>query len=274
VIVNQKIAIIAAPNGARKQKTDHPALPVSIQEIVTDVIACRDAGAAMVHVHARDSQGQHTLAVDDNQRLFDALHKAVGRSVMVQLTTEAMDHYTPEQQMTLIQEVCPMAASFALRELIPDDSHVNRAARFFGWVADQGMLAQHILYDRADVERYLALCRDGVLPRHGRHTLLVLGRYHPQQLSMPVDIAPFLNAKLLEQERWGSCAFGRYEHQCLTATMLLGGDVRVGFENNHLDLLGEMAKDNASQVFALAQQAKALNISLHDALSYKACLTS
>lgn len=267
--MSKKIAIIAAPNGARKQKSDHPALPVTIEEIVKDVIACRDAGAAMAHVHARDAQGKHSLAIDDNQKLLDALKTKVGASVIVQLTTEAIGIYNPHQQIELIKETSPPAASFALRELLPDESFISKGAQFFQWVADQKMLAQYILYDRNDVERYLSYCRDGILPDKGRHALLVLGRYLKQGSSQPKDLLPFLSPELVEQERWGVCAFGKNEHQCLTTAMLIGGDVRIGFENNHLDTAGNVAPDNASQIIALVRQARSLGIPLHDAKSYR-----
>jgi uncharacterized protein (DUF849 family) len=271
--MDKSSAIIVAPNGARKQKRDHPALPITIEEIIADVSACRDAGAAMVHVHARDKDGKHSLAIDENQKLLAALKEAVDDSIILQLTTEAVGQYSPAQQMELIRETCPPAASFALRELIPDDSHLRGAEGFYHWVADQGIIAQHILYDSSDVERYLALCRDGIIPQQSRHTLLVLGRYHKQQLSEPSDLLPMLSAEFLaSNERWGSCAFGPHEHQCLTTAMLLGGDMRVGFENNLLDKQGNPAKNNAGQVTALAQQAESLGIGLHDAQSYRAAL--
>lgn len=268
----KKIAIISAPNGARKQKTDHPAVPVTVDEIVQTVISCRDAGAAMAHVHARDSKGQHSLAIDDNHQLLEALTASVGDSIIIQLTTEAIGIYSPEQQRQLIKETSPPAASFALRELIPDDTHIPQAETFFAWAADQGMLAQYILYDRADVDRYLDLCRAGVLPEPGRHALLVLGRYHAQQLSEPTDLVPFLSDELIENERWGICAFGPKEAQCLTTAMLLGGDVRIGFENNLYSWDGALAENNASQVCKLVELASSLDIKLDSAGSMRKSL--
>jgi uncharacterized protein (DUF849 family) len=265
-------AIIVAPNGARKQKSDHPALPITNEEIVAEVSACRDAGAAMIHVHARDKNGQHSLAIDENKKLLEALKTAVGDSIILQLTTEAIGKYSPAQQMELIRETCPPAASFGLRELVPNEEHLDAAGKFYHWVAEQNIIAQHILYDRNDVERYLALCRAGIIPQQGRHTLLVLGRYQKQQQSQPTDLLPMLSDELLANERWGVCAFGLREHQCLTTAMLLGGDVRVGFENNLLDKQGQPAKSNAAQVEALVAQAQSLNINLHNAQSYRAAL--
>ncbi len=270
----QKTAIIVAPNGARKSYDDHPALPITNQEIIADVIACRDAGAAMVHLHARNKQGQHSLDIDDNIALYQSLKEQVGDSIIIQLTTEAVGIYQPEQQMALIKETQPEAASFALSELIPNERSLDRATEFFHWVAEKKIIAQYILYSYSDLQRYFSLLQQGILPANKHHILLVLGRYSKQQISTPHDLAPFLQPQLLESNnRWAVCAFGQHEHRCLTAAMLMGGDIRVGFENNHLNRHGSIAKNNAAQVSELITTAKQLNIDIADARSFRKSLT-
>ncbi len=49
-----RIAIIVAPNGARKTKQDHAQLPMNTEEMVAEAKACQTAGATMIHLHARD----------------------------------------------------------------------------------------------------------------------------------------------------------------------------------------------------------------------------
>ncbi len=271
----QQTAIIVAPNGARKSYDDHPAVPITNQEIIADVIACRDAGAAMVHLHARNKLGQHSLDIDDNIALYQSLKEQVGDSIVIQLTTEAVGIYQPDQQMALIKETQPEAASFALSELIPNEQSVNIATEFFHWVAEKQIIAQYILYSFDDLQRYFSLLQQGVLPANNHHILLVLGRYRKDQVSTPQDLAPFLQPHLLQNpHRWAVCAFGQHEHRCLTSAMLMGGDVRVGFENNHLNLHGTMAKNNATQVAQLISTAKELNIGITNARDFRESLTS
>jgi 3-keto-5-aminohexanoate cleavage enzyme len=274
-----KIAIIVAPNGARKTQKDHPALPMTKQEIVSEIIACRDAGAAMVHLHARDNNGLHSLAIDDNLLILEAVKKVVGDSIIIQLTTEAVGMYSPKQQMELIKEATPEAASFALSELIPDDSYISVAEKFFRWVADSGMIAQYILYTPDDLKRYCRLVKQGILPNKNHHILLVLGRYHKDQISKPTDLIPFLIEPSLnklivtDKHRWATCAFGLNEQKCLISAMLLGADARVGFENNHLNNRGLNAKSNAQQVVDIKNLTGLLNINLHDTNSFRKALT-
>ncbi|NOH48525.1 3-keto-5-aminohexanoate cleavage protein [Vibrio rotiferianus] len=265
-----RIAIIVAPNGARKTKQDHDQLPMTIEEMVAEAKACQTAGATMIHLHARDTQGRHSLEVDDNLEIYHAVKAAVGDSMIVQLTTEAVGMYSPQQQMALIKAVKPEAASFALHELIPDEQSEEQGFAFFDWVAAQGILSQIILYDQADIERYFSFRERGVLPKHNQHALVVLGRYHEAQQSSPWDLRALHLERFIEENvRCAVCAFGAREQDCLTHAMLLGLDVRVGFENNHLSADGQPANCNAEQVQRLKEVSKLLDVPLHDAESFR-----
>lgn len=265
-----RIAIIVAPNGARKTKQDHDQLPMTIEEMVAEAKACQTAGATMIHLHARDTQGRHSLEVDDNLEIYHAVKAAVGDSMIVQLTTEAVGMYSPQQQMALIKAVKPEAASFALRELIPDEQSEEQGFAFFDWVAAQGILSQIILYDQADIERYFSFRERGVLPKHNQHALVVLGRYHEAQQSSPWDLRALHLERFIEENvRCAVCAFGAREQDCLTHAMLLGLDVRVGFENNHLSADGQPANCNAEQVQRLKELCELLDVPLHDAESFR-----
>ena len=265
-----RIAIIVAPNGARKTKQYHAQLPMNTEEVVAEAKACQTVGATMIHLHARDAQGRHSLELDDNLEIYHAVKAAVGDSMIVQLTTEAVGMYSPQQQMALVKAVKPEAASFALRELIPDEQSEEQGFVFFDWVAAQGILSQIILYDQADIERYFSLRERGVLPKHNQHALVVLGRYHEAQQSSPWDLrALYLERFIEENVRCAVCAFGTREQDCLTHAMLLGLDVRVGFENNHLSSDGQLAKNNAEQVQRLKEVSELLGVPLHDAESFR-----
>ncbi|WP_404970413.1 3-keto-5-aminohexanoate cleavage protein [Vibrio campbellii] len=275
MVVNSKterarIAIIVAPNGARKTKQAHAQLPMNTEEMVAEAKASQTVGATMIHLHARDAKGRHSLELDDNLEIYHAVKAAVGDSMIVQLTTEAVGMYSPQQQMALVKAVKPEAASFALRELIPDEQSEEQGFVFFDWVAAQGILSQIILYDQADIERYFSLRERGVLPKHNQHALVVLGRYHEAQQSSPWDLrALYLERFIEENVRCAVCAFGTREQDCLTHAMLLGLDVRVGFENNHLSSDGQLAKSNAEQVQRLKEVSELLGVPLHDAESFR-----
>lgn len=248
----QDALVIVAPNGARKQKSDHSNLPVTPDEIAKEVEACAAAGAGMVHLHARKPNGDHSLEIEDNLAVLEAVRNRVGDKVMIQVTTEAVGVYKPEQQMALIRAVEPEAASFAIKELIPNKESENAACEFFSWVAQKHIVAQYIVYSVDELKRYLDYCQRGVIQSDSpHHLLIVLGRYSDGQQSSPSDLAPFLPLLSDLSVRWAVCAFGQREQECLLYAAQLGGDVRVGFENNCLTPTGEQAESNATQVLEL-----------------------
>ncbi len=53
--------IIVAPNGARPKTEDHAAVPVTVSSLVDELHLCADSGAAMAHIHVRDSEQNHSL---------------------------------------------------------------------------------------------------------------------------------------------------------------------------------------------------------------------
>ncbi|EHZ2783986.1 3-keto-5-aminohexanoate cleavage protein, partial [Vibrio parahaemolyticus] len=181
--------------------------------------------------------------------------------------------YSPPQQRALVKAVKPEAASFALRELIPDRASEKEGHAFFHWLAESSIVSQIILYDATDIERYFQLRDAGVLPKTHQHALVVLGRYHQAQQSSPWDLRGLNLARFVEEEiRCAICAFGAREQDCLASAMLLGFDVRVGFENNHFDVAVELAISNAAQVEALRDVAHCFAIPLHSAQSLRSVL--
>ena len=246
------VAIAVAPNGARLTKADHPALPMTPGDMAGTAQACLEAGARMIHLHARDGGGAHTLEPGHVEAVLHAVRAVVGRRLLVQVTTEAVGIYQPAAQMRLIRTLRPEAASVALRELVPDAAHEREAAAFFRWCWQEGIWLQHILYDAADVLRMKDLVARGVVPEHRPCVLHVLGRYSRGQRSEPSDLLPFLQA-MPRDWPWMMCAFGAQERDCAVTAALLGGHARIGFENNRLAADGSVAASNEAQVQALAE---------------------
>ena len=187
---------------------------------------------------------------------MDAVHEAVGDDLIIQITTEAVGRYTPDQQIALVRDVHPEAASVALKELTADGE--NKAAAFYRWAYDEGIALQHILYSPVEVAQLADLVRRNVVPGEDLSVLYVLGRYGDGQ-SQPRDLLPFLAAAEeheLPAASWSVCAFGAGEGAVALTAMSLGGHVRVGFENNLYLNTGTLAPNNAALVKQVADGAK------------------
>ena len=246
-----EVMIMAAPNGARRGKADHPAIPMTAAELATDVAACTVAGAAAVHLHVRDAEGHHSLDPGLYREALKAV-RAAAPDVVIQVTTEAVGRYAPAEQMETVRALRPEAASFALRELIPDASAEEEAGAFFVWMQEAGVAPQIILYAPDEVTRCRDLVDRRVIPLAAPFLLFVLGRHTADQQSDPADLDPFVAALGDAQFPWAVCAFGRREAACAVAAARLGGHVRIGFENNlHLPD-GSVAPGNAATIAAAA----------------------
>ena len=169
--------VMCAPNGARKSKKDHPALPITPDELADCAESIADAGASIMHVHVRDDSGGHSLDVRRYRAAIDAIRARIGSRLVIQATTEACGIYQRDEQMALVRELRPEAVSLALREICPDESAENDAADFYQWLVSERVMAQHILYSPAEVQRFAYLRSRGVITDDSPFALFVLGRY-------------------------------------------------------------------------------------------------
>ncbi|PUE43889.1 3-keto-5-aminohexanoate cleavage protein [Limnohabitans sp. Hippo3] len=255
------LLITVAPNGAYKQRPDHPALPITSSELGQTAKLCLDAGAAMIHMHIRDAQGRHSLDVQGYRDAQQAVKAAVGDELIIQVTSEAARVYKAPEQIAMVTALQPEAVSVGLREVDQPEIGDAGLAQFFGWLAKERVMTQVIVYDVADLQRWQALRAQGVVPDAPWSLLFVLGRYSVGQTSEPRDLLPFVMAHT-GNEPWSMCAFGAGEHACTTTAAALGGHVRVGFENNLLLNNGQVAPDNAALVRQVADSARVLGRSL------------
>ena len=99
--VTKPVTLCVAPNGAYKTKKDHPKLPMTAKELAETAAACRDAGAAMIHLHVRDHDGVHLLDEHAYRAAMAAVTRAVGRNMVVQITCEAGGRYNRHEQMAV-----------------------------------------------------------------------------------------------------------------------------------------------------------------------------
>ncbi|MCY4053686.1 MAG: 3-keto-5-aminohexanoate cleavage protein [Hyphomicrobiales bacterium] len=240
--------VMVAPTGARRGKADHPALPVTPDEIVSAAGDCFAAGADAIHLHVRDEDGAHTLDAGLYREVLAELSRAVP-GMRVQITTESAGIHSVAEQLDCLRRVRPSWASVSVREVAREE---DMAARFYNTCGDNGAEIQHILYDEGDARLLARWVREGILP-DAPSVLFVLGRHH--ETNEPTrDIVTSLLSLLPPVPEWMLCAFGRQEHQRLCEAAALGGGLRVGFENSLVDANGRKHGSNAESVRALVRK--------------------
>ena len=227
--------LMAAPNGARKTRSDHPNLPVTVPQIIEEAVACQKVGAAMVHLHVRDQDQQHVLDSGLYTDVLSGIKEAIGRDLLVQITTEAVGRFNQQEQISCVKNVQPEAVSVALREMMPEGGEI-KGSEFYHWAQEALVHVQHILYNAEDFKRFLFLIQKGSIPVNQPSLLFVLGRYASDNLGKVEELDLFLkikqDPKTIDLGPWFVCAFGHSEAQCVSEAIKQGGHARVGFENN------------------------------------------
>jgi 3-keto-5-aminohexanoate cleavage enzyme len=243
-----RVMIISAPNGARRTHADHPALPITPEELAESAMKLRDVGASVLHLHVRDEQGGHTLDAERYRQAMSAIRERVGDDLIVQVTTEAVGMYTATEQMALVRDLKPEAVSLALRELCPNKAQEETAAGFFAWMRRERIWPQYILYSVDDLKRFDDMRQRGVFSDATPLTLLVLGNYSQGIAGTVSDLELQLSGVDCHEFPWAACCFGEYEHAVMMAAEARGGHVRIGFENNLAMADGSLAPDNAALI--------------------------
>lgn len=244
--------IMVAPTGARRGTADHPALPLTPEQIATDAAACQVAGADAIHLHVRDGQGRHTL---DAGLYREALNEVALRApgLLVQVSTEAGGRFDVAAQLDCVTRLRPEWASVSVREMAraPD-----LAERLYGFADEIGCRVQHILYDAEDVALLIQWQAAGIVRGGLTEVIHVIGGYGSDAPSDPAEVSDRL-ALICTDRRQMVCAFGPQEHACLLVAAKAGADLRVGFENSLTAPDGRPWSSNAASVAALVTQLEA-----------------
>jgi len=248
--------VMSAPNGARRGKADHAAIPLSPRELAGNAESILESGASILHLHVRDEAGQHTLDPDHYIAAIDAVRERVDDELVIQVTTEACGLYSPGQQMSVVKSLKPEAVSIALRELLPERNNVDDAQQFFHWLKSNDVMPQYILYSPEEVRCFEEYRQRGLFNDELPFVLFVLGRYGTTDYGDPGEIDAYRRELGDSRIPWAVCCFGQREGEASRHAAANGGHARVGFENNMLMSDGSEVPDNAALVRVAAAHAK------------------
>ena len=248
--------LMVAPNGSRRMKTDHESIPITIDEICKTAKACYNSGAEALHFHVRDNDGLHVLDAGLYKEALNELEHQVPK-MHIQVTTEAVGKYSPEEMRKLAYDVTPPGTSIGTAELIPSRNPTEEDIKLYKYLTEAGTKIQHILYNPQDVDLLVKLLNKAEIPIKGAWCLFVIGHY-TGKISYPEKISEFL--KVMKNNNvnldWSICAFAKEEMSCLEKAINLGGKIRVGFENSLYMPNGEIAPNNHSKILAVNEMFK------------------
>src|ERR1700679_3851528 len=172
-----RVVLTVAPNGGRKTKADHPALPLTADELARTAAECLERGASMIHVHVRDAEGRHSLDPEAYRATSAHICEAVGDRLVLQITSESLGHYSPAEQRAAVLKTNPEAVSLALGELAPEAHDERDFCEFLGKLKQMRVWPQIILYTPAEAERLGAMVKQGLIPFDKLSVLYIVGRF-------------------------------------------------------------------------------------------------
>ncbi len=245
-----KLIITAALTGSRPTKAMNPAVPYTPAEIAAEAVACAQAGAAVVHVHVRDPITGAPSS--DPERFAEVVARIRAEcDVLINLTTSGL-HLEGEDIVS--RRLAPIALRPELCSL--DIGSVNFRDRLFANPPDWGETAARAM-QAAGVKPEIEVFDVGHI--HQARHLIERGLIDPPpyfQLCMGVDWGiPATAENLLFMQRqlppgavWSVLGVGRTQLPMITLGILLGGHIRVGFEDNLYLRKGVLAPSNAAFV--------------------------
>jgi 3-keto-5-aminohexanoate cleavage enzyme len=253
------MVITAAMVGAETTREQNPNLPITAEEIAEDAARCREAGAAMVHLHVRTADGKPS----QDAELFRAAIRAIRKrtDVLIQTSTGGAVGMTVDQRcgpLTLTGEDRPDMATLTTgtvnfgeevfwnpRPLVRDIAKRIRAI---------GLRPELECFDVGMIDEARYLAKEGLvdLPAHFDFVLGVPGTLQPRP-----EVLDLMIASLPEGSTWTVAGVGRHQLPYVDEAAKRGGNARVGLEDNIYVSKGVLAKGNWELVAEAAKRARA-----------------
>ena len=285
--MKEKAVITAAITGSIHTPTMSEYLPITPQQIADEAVRAYEAGAAVCHVHARNPETG--MPVPDVNLMKEIITKIKSRcNIVVCITTGGGLGMTVEQRVAPVTMYKPELASFnagsinfALFHAIPrfkefkfpwEKQYLGMSEDFIfpntfksmreycAIFAEHGTKPEFEIYDSGMVNNIAFMIEAGYVkkPVYIQFVMGVLGGITPssENLMFLVDYAK----KQIGDFEFSVCVAGRAQFPICTQSLLIGGNCRVGLEDNlYLDR-GKMAKSNAEQVAKIVRIARELGI--------------
>lgn len=230
-----KLIINAAITGMMPTKDDNPNVPITPDEIVADARRCQDAGASIVHVHARDEGGQPTYKKEIYYEIMTRIRKECPELLICgSASGRVYKEFWQRAEVLSPGPGCqPDLASLTLGSLnFPNQASVN-APEMIQALAEamneRGIVPEWELFDLGMADYTHFLVKRGVL-RKPYYANILLGSLGTLSAT-PYNLATMVRA-LPEGTVWSGAGIGRFQFYVNSMAVAMGGHVRVGLEDN------------------------------------------
>jgi 3-keto-5-aminohexanoate cleavage enzyme len=270
----KKTIVTVAPTSNFHGKEANPALPFSPREVADAVYEAWNEGASIVHIHGRDDKGLPTNNTDFFQKT-DRLIRERKCDIILQHSMAPANPVllgqkegdvndgiqttmtNPPPEMASL-EVAPsnIIANGKVYNMLWDRLWAEKTAKY---LMEKSIKPEVEIYNNSDMDDLEYLIEKRVLSKP-YYVSFVLGmhrvnnqasRYSPKHMMHLVDLLP-------PDSLFSVLGIGNVEFQAATLSLLLGGNARVGFEDNIYIEKGKLAKSNAESVAKIVRIAREL----------------
>ena len=261
--LSKKLVICAALAGAATTKNQNSAVPYTPEEFGTEAKKCYDAGAAIVHIHARDPvKGNPTHDLDIIKAVLDNIQEKAPE-ILINLSSAISSIATPQQRIAPVKTFKPPLASLntnsmnfsvgdhktgkvtmASSNIFAND--FRNIQKFAKEMKKAKTKPEMEVYDYGGLYNMLFLNKQEGLFEQPLHFQLVFGVLGGVPFSYQ-NIAN-LNNLMPPGSTWSVCGVARDQFRAAMCAAPMGGHIRVGLEDNVRNIKGELAKGSWEQV--------------------------
>lgn len=253
-----KLIITAAICGAEVTKEQNPAVPYTVEEIVREAKSAVDAGAAIVHLHVREDDGTPTQSKARFKECIDAIYKECPDVIIIPSTGGAVG-MTAEERLQPTELYPEMATLDCGTCNFGDDVFENTMPmmRAFGKrMLENDIKPEYECFEMGHLDTVINMARKGQVPGAPMQFNFVLGVPGCSPATVQ-NLAWMVNA-IPAGSTWTATGIGRNAFTLAAAAIVMGGNVRVGFEDNLYIERGVLAKSNGELVAKVVRLAKEL----------------
>ncbi len=250
----KKTIITAAVTGAWPKKKDNPNVPMTPSEIADDVYAVWKAGAAIAHLHMRDDNGNGTMSADKFAETVDLIHtRYPDCDVVLNLTTSGALDADDDTRLAHIQRLRPEMASYDCGSMnwLNTSLFINSPQFLERWgllAQDLGVKVEIEAFDPGMIANAAYYVKKGVL-KAPLHFQFCMGCANgiPGSTKNLVFMKETMD-ELCPGSTWSCFGVGHSAMEIMYAAIAMGGNIRVGMEDNVLYSKGVLAQSNAQFV--------------------------
>ncbi len=227
----EKLIITVAATGNVPTKEMNPQLPITPEEIAETAVRCREAGASIIHVHARDSDMNPTLDPD----VFASIHQLISQrtDIIIQISTGGRAGMDTGARAAAVRRIRPELASLTTGSMnFPDRVYLNPfnvIEHLAQAMKESGTKPEMEIFEAGMIANALTLV-EKELATPPLHFDFVLGN----RGSLPATAKNllFLSESIPPESTWTAAALGQHQLPMAELAIGMGGHVRVGLEDN------------------------------------------